>query len=148
MFFRSNFIKILNTVPNIFYLFFNIFQLSAIRLISLAYVQNINNIRDMHNASYKVSNKIPFQNNTPSLPQMQSSCVIRISGGSGWFIETESMFSIITYPVSKQLLLCRYFLVYRQKIFIYKYRYIHYYLKLLCIVDTLTFCPLKSARNN
>lgn len=54
LFFRSNFIKILNTVPNIFYLFFNIFQLSAIRLISLAYVQNINNIRDMHNASYKV----------------------------------------------------------------------------------------------
>lgn len=79
---------------------------------------------------------------------MQSSCVIRISGGSGWFIETESMFSIITYPVSKQLLLCRYFLVYRQKIFIYKYRYIHYYLKLLCAVDTLTFCPIKSARNN
>lgn len=34
--------------------FFNIFQLSVIRLISLAYVQNINNIRDMHNASYKV----------------------------------------------------------------------------------------------
>lgn len=100
----------------------------------------------------RFSNKIPFQNNrkgyTPSLPQMQSSCVIRISGGSGWFIETESMFSIITYPVSKQLLLCRYFLVYRQKIFIYKYRYIHYYLKLLCIVDTLTSCPLKSARNN